>query len=81
MGRKVTYECMNACFVSQSVIHQVLNASNGVFKRKRSMEKQHSLKKGKGCVIIQAKRQIKIIVKFRAENKFGNICIMHQTSF
>ena len=30
---------MNACFVSQSVIYQVLNGSDGVFKRKSLMEK------------------------------------------
>ena len=38
---------MNACCVSQSVIHQVWNASNGVFKRKSLMEKQYFIEKGK----------------------------------
>ena len=33
LGRNITYECMNACRVSQSVIH------HGVFKRKSLMEK------------------------------------------
>ena len=32
LGRNLTYEYMNACYVSESVIHQVLNASDGVFK-------------------------------------------------
>ena len=30
---------MNVCCVNQSVIHQVLNASDGVFKKKSLMEK------------------------------------------
>ena len=33
------YKFTNVVSVSQSVIHQILNASNGVFKRKVSMEK------------------------------------------
>ena len=37
LGRNITYQYMNACSASQSVIHQVLNVSYGVFKRKTLM--------------------------------------------
>ena len=44
---------MNARCVSHSVIHQVLNASDGVFKRKTLIQWRNniSLKKDKGCII------------------------------
>ena len=32
LGRNLTFEYMNACCVSESVIHQVLNASDGVLE-------------------------------------------------
>ena len=51
LGRNIAYERMNAICVSQSVIHQVLNVSNGVFKRKRLRKNNISLKKDKSCVI------------------------------
>ena len=42
LGRIITYECMNACCVSQSATHKVLNASDcdcdGVLKGKSLMD-------------------------------------------
>ena len=40
LRRNITYECMNVCCVSQSVIH------HGVFKRKSLMEKEYFIEKG-----------------------------------
>ena len=35
LGRNITYECINACCVSQSVIHQVLNATDRNVKKEK----------------------------------------------
>ena len=40
LGRSITYECLR--IVSQSVIHQGLNTSGGVFERKSSMENYYN---------------------------------------
>ena len=61
LGRNVTYECL----LSQTVVHQVLNASDGVFKRKSYWRKRPK-KKDKN-VLLQVK-DLRKIAKFRAEN-------------
>ena len=60
LGRNVTYECL----LSQTVVHQVLNAS-GVFKRKSYWRKRP--KKKDKIVLLQVK-DLRKIAKFRAEN-------------
>ena len=62
LGRNITYECMNVCCVSQSVIHHDLLERKGLMNKYSSL----LLEKDKSCVII-VKDLIKIIVKFKAE--------------
>ena len=66
LGRNIVYECMKACCVSQSVIHQVLNASVGVFRNNVSLKKDKgyvitSERFGKNCCQIQGSRYFVII--------------------
>ena len=42
LGRNITYECL----LSQSVIHEGLNVSDGAFKRKCLMEKYYFIENG-----------------------------------
>ena len=72
LGRNVTYECL----LSQTVVHQVLNASDGVFKRKRYWRKRP--KKKDKIVLLQVK-DLRKIAKFRAENILSTFasCVEH----
>ena len=61
LGRNVTYECQ----LSQSVVYQVLNASDGVFKEKVTGEKGQ---KKKDKIVLLKVKDLRKIAKFRAEN-------------
>ena len=72
LGRNVTYECL----LSQTVVHQVLNASDGEFKRKSYWRKRP--KKKDKIVLLQVK-DLRKIAKFRAENILSTFasCVKH----
>ena len=57
---------MNACWVSQLVFHQILNAVSGVFKENDNGEIMFHLKRILRR-LSQAKGLMQVIVKFRAE--------------
>ena len=72
LGRNVNYECL----LSQTVVHQVLNASDGEFKRKSYWRKRP--KKKDKIVLLQVK-DLRKIAKFRAENILSTFasCVEH----
>ena len=71
---------MNACYISQLVIHQVSNASDGAFKRKSLIWKINILlKKDKGCVVA-SECFGKCYFQIQGWKNFVLIFFMHQTS-
>ena len=62
--KNITYECL---LNHQSVVPQVLNASDGVFNKRKRLTFNEEVCINEDCVTQEVKDLIRIIVKFRTE--------------